>query len=151
MCVSRVLVGVKFVRPRSLKKSALMLTDEGLRAIIVGSDTGEAEQISNCLANLNAGRILVFCHAANLIRSVPKGRLDLFVLAREYSPSSTNELLRWINRNWPRCQIAAIYNHSDTELEQIVRTNGGWFFIRPVFPEQWIAVLKGAGQIRFRV
>lgn len=139
------------MRPRSLKKSALALRGEGLRAIIVGCNPNEAEQISNCLVSLKAGRVLVFCHAADLIRSVPKGKLDLFVLARKYSTQATNELLRWANRTWPRCQIAVVYNHSDAELEQVVRRNGGWFFIRPVFAEQWIAVLKGAEQVRFRV
>lgn len=139
------------MRPRSLNKSAFVPTDKGLCAVIVGGNTGEAEQISNCLAKLRAGRILVFRHAIDLIHSVPAGRLDLFVLAEAYSPKSTNELLRWINRNWSRCQIAVVGEHGNIELEQVVRANGGWFFIRPVMPEQWNAVLKGMVQIRFRV
>ncbi len=128
-----------------------MPIDEGLRAVIVGSNTGEADEIGNCLAELNAGRILVFRQAGDLIHSVPTGRLDLFVLAEEYSPPATNEILRWINRRWPRCQIAVVYDHSDMESEQVVRANGGWFFIRPVLPEQWAAILKGVGQVRFSV
>jgi hypothetical protein len=101
--------------------------------------------------SLQDGRVLEFESFANLISCVPAGELDLLVLAAQHNAAETGEMLRWAYRNWPGCRALVICQESDIELERVVRQNGGLFFISPVSPSQWHAVLQNVLHMRLGV
>jgi len=133
------------VKSRSLRGLAYGPVGFGvcLCAVVGNARMGEASQISKSLAaSLRDGCVLEFSSLTDIVNCMPAGSLDLLVLTADQSPAETGELLRWARRNWPGCRVIVVCQDSDLELERVVRSNGGLFFVRPVSLEQWHALLQ---------
>ena len=142
------------MKPRSLRGLACGPMGFGVcLCAVVGNDrTGEASQVSKSLAaSLRDGCVLEFSSLADIVNCTPAGSLDLLVLTAGQSPAETGELLRWARCNWPGCRTIVLCQDSDLELERVVRSNGGLFFVRSVSPEQWHALLQNVDRTRLGV
>jgi hypothetical protein len=118
---------------------------------MVCTDTGEADQVSRQLEQINNASLVRYGRAEDLMLNAPCGKVTLIILATTDAPLRVKQTLSWLRHRWPRCSVTIIGDSGCGEHEMAAREGGAFYLARPVAPETWGAVLSdalvGKGQI----
>lgn len=116
----------------------------GVCVVMTCSDLQEADQVGQCLSELNTGCLVTYLRAEDMIFNAPAGRVALVILATDDSPIVLRRTLQWLHHRWPRCSITVVADAGCGECEMTAREGGATFLVRPVGTEQWHAILSHA-------
>jgi DNA-binding response OmpR family regulator len=111
---------------------------------MVCKDQNEADQVASLLAQHDAGRLVTYRKADDLIVSTPNGRVSLVILAGDEAPAAVGKMLKWLNRRWPHSPVSVVGSPGDNSLEMVARSGGASYLVRPIAVEEWSAVVTHA-------
>lgn len=109
--------------------------------VMVCKDLNEADQIASLLAQYDAGCLVTYRRAEDLVTSAPQGRVSLVILAGEEDPAAVGRMLKWLRRRWPDCPVTVVGSPNNKDLELAARTGGASYLVRPVSTEEWTSVV----------
>ena len=131
---------------RSHQRSRSTLSNGGLSIVLLAEGAGEADQIAQSLSELKSGRssrLVRFSCAGDLLSNIPTVQVDMVVLASDDSPAHVREVLQWTRKQWLRSLPLVVGWRGGGAMERAARENGALFFLRPVSPGSWNAVMVG--------
>lgn len=132
------------MRAREYGASALRPAAGSMCVVMACSDMREADQVGRCLSELNTGCLVTYMKAEDILRSAPRGRVALMILAARDSAQGLRKTLRWLRNRWPGCPLTVVGDAGGGEYELAARQGGAMFLARPVRSEDWMAVLTHA-------
>ena len=111
--------------------------------VMACSDPREADEVSRQLAQVDSACLVTYFRQQDLMLNSPAGKVAMVILATEDSPAALRGMLSWLRRRLPHCPITVVGDAGAGEYEQVAREGGAIFVVRPVFQEQWAAILSG--------
>ena len=114
--------------------------------VMVCRGSTEGRQVSDMLSELGAGTLALYEKVEDLALNAPAGAVSLAIIAGENDPAILERSLRWLRRWRPAAACAVIADPGRSDLEIAARSMGAGYFVRPVAPDQWRALLAHAVQ-----
>jgi hypothetical protein len=114
---------------------------EGPCIVTVCADLSDAVPIALSLEKLNTGSLLTYNRQAELRLNPPVGDVGLFVLVDREFLEPTDDTLQWLGRNWPGAARVVVGSTGSGRQELMARMGGAFYFVHPVYSEQWLSLV----------
>ena len=124
--------------------TALWLSGRGPCIAMSCTEESEARQVGHALLQQKTGVLITYRSAMDLIQNAPNGNVAMVILAGRECPMEMQQVFGWLKRRHPHCPVAVIADTGAGEEELAARIGGAIFMTRPLYEEQWSALLTGA-------
>lgn len=119
------------------------MTAKGSHCIVmICPDQASADQVKGLLEEQDAGCLVTYRCAHDLVSNAPRATVALVVIVGETSSPVLAQTVRWLGRHWPNCPVWVVGEGRDQQLEIAARSAGANFLAEPVTDQQWSELLR---------
>ena len=112
--------------------------------VLVGHEEPELSRVAGLLGGIRSGRLVAYDKVEDVAQSPPRGRAALVIAATLQSCEGTMRAVEVFRRRWPDAALALVGDAGAVWQERWARAVGAMYFISPIAPSQWRALLEGA-------
>ena len=112
--------------------------------VLVGHEEPEVSRVAGLLGGIRSGRLVAYDKVEDVAQSPPRGRAALVVVAALQSCEGTRRALEAFKRRWPQAALALVGDAGAARQERWARVAGAMYFVSPIAPAQWQALLRDA-------